>query len=267
MDRRAIERCADHLLEARRAGTRHTVVPEEFRPRTVAEGHRVQEALHARLAEAGWGSVVGFKIGATTAAMQSFLGVEHPCAGAVWSTTVTTDRAVLDRSAYVELGLEGELAVTVSEDIAPSDAGHDIGTVAAHVASWHAAIEVVDNRYGDPAAFGAPTLVADDFFGAGAVLGPPVAPADVADIAAVVGRMTDTGREVATGTGDALLGHPLAALAWLADLFGGLGWTIPGGSVVLLGSLVGVHWVTDESRDVQFTVDGLGTVEVSLPAP
>ena len=50
------------------------------------------------------------------------------------------------------------------------------------------AIEIVDDRYVDWQTLGAPTLVADDFFAAGCVLGKPVARSAAPDLLDVVGR-------------------------------------------------------------------------------
>ena len=62
-----------------------------------------------------------------------------------------------------------------------------------------------------------PTLIADDFFNAGCVLGDPVESWRELDLAAVQGRMTINGGEVGRGRGGDILGHPLKALAWLAN--------------------------------------------------
>lgn len=55
------------------------------------------------------------------------------------------------------------------------DAPFARATVADAVEACMAAIEIVDDRYEDFHALDTPTLIADDFFSAGAVVGPPVA--------------------------------------------------------------------------------------------
>ena len=79
------------------------------------------------------------------------------------------------------------------------------------------AIEIVDDRYVKWETLGAPTLVADDFFAAGCVLGEPVARAAAPDLLEVIGRAVINGEEVGRGTGADVLGHPHHALAWLAN--------------------------------------------------
>ena len=82
---------------------------------------------------------------------------------------------------------------------------------------YHPAIEIVDDRYVKWETMGAPTLVADDFFAAGCVLGKPVARFNAPNLLHVAGRAVINGKEVGRGTGADVLGHPHNALAWLAN--------------------------------------------------
>ena len=56
--------------------------------------------------------------------------------------------------------------------------------------------EIVEDRYADFRAFDTPTLIADDFFNAGCVLGAPVTGWRELDLADLRGRMTINGVEV-----------------------------------------------------------------------
>ena len=110
------------------------------------------------------------------------------------------------------------------------------------IGSVLAAIEIVDDRYADWRALGAPTLTADDFFGAGCVLGDEDVPWRDLDLGRVSATMRVNGGEIGAGVGADILGDPLAALVWLSNgpaRESGL----PAGSIVMLGSLVQTHWV------------------------
>ena len=126
-----------------------------------------------------------------------------------------------------------------------------------------AAIEVVDDRYVDYRALDALTLAADDFFQAGCVLGEPVEGWRSLDLAAVRGRMLINGREVGSGRGGDVLGHPFAALAWLANLCAALDRPLPAGSFVLLGSVVETKWLAAGDR-VEIALEGLGAAGASF---
>jgi 2-keto-4-pentenoate hydratase len=120
-----------------------------------------------------------------------------------------------------------------------------------------AAIEVVDDRYEDYRSLDAPTLIADDFFNAGCVLGAPVATGRELDLAGLRGRMMINGVEVGTGRGRDILGHPLEALAWLANALAARGGQLEAGEFVLLGSVVETRWVEAGDR-VEIAIEGLG---------
>ena len=126
------------------------------------------------------------------------------------------------------------------------------------------AIEIVDDRYVDWRSIGAPTLVADDFFAAGCVLGAPVARSAAPDLLGVAGRAVINGREAGRGTGADVLGHPHNALAWLANHLATAGKTLRAGQIVLTGSLVQTVWLNAGDK-VLIELEGLGTVSVEFP--
>jgi 2-oxo-3-hexenedioate decarboxylase/2-keto-4-pentenoate hydratase len=121
-----------------------------------------------------------------------------------------------------------------------------------------AAIEVVDDRYEDYRVLDVPTLIADDFFNAACVLGVPVAAWRDLDLAALRGRMRINGADVGTGRGGDILGHPLEALAWLANALVARGSCLESGEFVLLGSVVETRWVGAGDR-VEVEIEGLGS--------
>lgn len=253
------ERAAAILLEARLRRTRIDALPEDCRPRDEDEGYAVQAALHRRLAAAGRGPVAGQKIGCTTPVMQAYLGIGAPCAGGVLGATVHDRHADVRHGDYVRVGVECEIAVRLGEDLGPVAAPFDRGRVARAVEACLAAMEIVDDRYVDHRTLGVPTLIADDFFNAGCVLGPPVTRWRDLDLAAATGVTRVNGREIGRGAGRAVMGHPLEALAWLANRRARLGLGLRAGEIVLLGSVVETRWVArgDEAR---VAVDGLGEV-------
>ncbi|MEJ3655521.1 fumarylacetoacetate hydrolase family protein [Actinomycetes bacterium KLBMP 9759] len=216
------------------------VLPEPQRPDDIADGYRLQDDVHAYLTSEGLGELVGHKIGCTTPVMQAFLDIAHPCAGGIFASTVrSVDIAMAD---FVRVGVECEIAVRLDSDLRG-----EVGTreAAAAVGSCMAAVELVDDRYADFTTLGAPTLIADDFFGAGCVLGPEVDGFDPAALRDVTASMSINGERVGAGTGADVLGDPLNALAWLAGVR-----QLRAGQIVLLGSVVKTVWLDGPSEVV-----------------
>ena len=59
-------------------------LPEAVSPIDLKEAMRLQDALNARLVAEEYGEIVGTKIGCTTQVMQEYLGMPHPCSGAIF---------------------------------------------------------------------------------------------------------------------------------------------------------------------------------------
>ena len=263
METRAIQHAASALSAGRLACDRMGLLPSDVRPASESEAYRVQDVLHGLLESGGFGSPAGHKIGCTTPVMQSFLGIRNPCAGAVFDSTVREVSGSFDFGRLLHPGVECEMAVRLGADLPPDDAPYDRSTVAPAVSAVMAAIELVDDRWHDYKSVDTPTLIADDFFGAGCVLGPSVTDWQGLDLTAVEGSMYINGECVGTGSGADIMGHPFEALAWLANSMAGRGRGLLAGEFVLLGSLVETKWV-ERGDLVTIEQPGLGSASAQF---
>jgi 2-oxo-3-hexenedioate decarboxylase/2-keto-4-pentenoate hydratase len=249
---------AKAIASARRARTPLQALDPDIAPRDEAGGYRVQDAVHIMLA-ADVGPLVGYKIGCTSAVMQHYLGIPHPCGGGVFAKGVHNSGVALSHRDFIRVGVECEIAVRLSRDLAPSGTAFTADSVAGAIDAYHPAIEIVDDRYADWQTIGAPTLVADDFFAAACVLGAPVSRTAAPDLLNVIGRAFINGVEAGRGTGADVLGHPHAALAWLANHLAAEAKHLRAGQIVLTGSLVKTLWLNAGDKAVM-ELSGLGTV-------
>jgi len=253
---------AQIIAKARRSRAKLASLSPEIAPRDEAEGYLIQRAVHDLLLPK-FGAMVGYKIGCTSPVMQQYLDIPHPCGGGVFEKGVHESGARLKASDYVRVGVECEIAVRLARDLAPSEAPFTAEWVAEAIEAYHPAIEIVDDRYAKWETMGAPTLVADDFFAAGCVLGTPVARSAAPDLLGVVGRALINGSEAGRGTGADVLGHPHHALAWLANHLAAEGKGLHAGQIVLTGSLVKTIWL-NAGDSVVMELSGLGNVAVDF---
>lgn len=182
---------AESLAAARLSGG---LVPPPA-PLTLAAGYSVAAALYPRL-----GTPAGWKIGATSAGAQAFLGVTEPIRGRLFAERIWGEGDVAltgDRPVEVE----PEVVLRVGPDLAPD-------------AAW-LGIEVNRPSFADPFAHGPGAIVADNAASVGLLLGPALPLAALADPAAIVAAIHADGVEVARGRADAVLGGPRVAYAWL----------------------------------------------------
>jgi 2-keto-4-pentenoate hydratase len=260
MDR--ILAAATQIATARRTRTPLKALPDDARPADEADGYRIQRAVHDLLLP-NVGSLVGYKIGCTSKVMQDYLQIPHPCGGGVFERVVHASGVSLRAGDFVRVGVECEIAVRLARDLAPSEEPFTAEWVGEAVEAYCPAIEIVDDRYETWETIGAPTLIADDFFAAGCVLGEAVARYDVPDLLHVAGCALINGAEAGRGTGVDVLGHPHNALAWLANHLAEEGKGLHAGQIVLTGSLVKTIWLKAGDR-VVMELAGLGSVEAAF---
>jgi 2-keto-4-pentenoate hydratase len=237
-------------------------LPQQLMPHSLDDGYRVQSEVH-QLLTTELGPLVGYKIGCTSEVMQKYLAIPHPCAGGVHARGLHQSGAVLKAADFVRVGVECEIAVRLGKDLVLAGAPFTRDSVAASIECYLPAIEIVDDRYVEWETLGAPTLVADDFFAAGIVLGRPVARSAVADLAGVKGRTLINDQERGSGTGADVLGHPHNALAWLANHLASQGGGLRAGEIVMTGSLVKTIWL-EAGAQAAMEFSGLGNVQVTF---
>ena len=250
----ALHDAAELIAATRLARRPLELLPDRLRPADESEAYALQAAANERLASAGLGPIGGHKIGCTTPVMQAFLGIANPCAGEVFASTAFAEAGLFRTGEALRLGVECEIAVTLSRDVLQPLTR---SSAAVAVAAMHASIEVVDDRYDEYPTLGTPTLIADDFFNFGCVLGSAVTAWRGLDLEAIGGRMLINGAEVGAGRGADILGHPLEALVWLSSNAAARRRPLRAGQFVTLGSLVATNWVS-AGDEVRIEVDGLG---------
>lgn len=240
-------------------------LPSTCRPDTLDDAYAIQKATR-RLLEAGSsGRQIGWKIGCTTPVMQDYLNIPHPCAGTLYANRFHRNAARLKHGDHHQLGLECEIAVTLRSDLIPAaKLPFDKTRVSSAIGWVMASIEIVEHRFADFTTVGTATLVADDFFSVGCIVGTPVDAADVADLAALEGGFKIDGKAASErGTGAAILGDPLEALAWLANHAADRGTPLRGGQTITLGSLVKTIY-PEPGMVIETGIGGLPGARVSV---
>jgi 2-keto-4-pentenoate hydratase len=166
---------------------------------------------------------------------------------------------------YVRLIVEFEVAVEIGKDLPAADRPFARERVADAVGAVMAGMELADDRDADykQLAQHPLDLVADNSWNEGAVLGDPVKDWRAIDLAAVRGVATINGIKVGEGRGADCMGHPLDALAWLADHLASIGRGLLRGDVVITGSIITSKFVKAGDR-VRFDLEQLGNVELQV---
>jgi 2-oxo-3-hexenedioate decarboxylase/2-keto-4-pentenoate hydratase len=114
------------------------------------------------------------------------------------------------------------------------------------------AFELIEDRHADYAHTEATSLIVENCWNGGVVVGTPKA-ASVADLVGIAGRLTIDGTTIGEGTAE----DPCATLAWLANHLAERGRDLKAGMVVITGSVIPTISIAAGDRAV-FSVEGLG---------
>ena len=263
-DENCIRQATRFLLEEQQARRPFAPIPASWAPRTVAEAYVMQEEFSTLLA-ATRGPAVGYKIALTAPITQQMVGFHEPVAGVIFAQTIYHAPCAVRRADYVHLGVECEIAVQLRAALPIAKAPYNREEVADAVGAVMPAVELVDDRNADYAQLGAHILsfIADNAWNAGIVLGPPVADWRAIDLAAARGTMSVNGQVVGEGYGRDVMGHPLEALTWLANMCARRGKSLSQGVVIITGSIVAPKFVRADDS-VRAVVEGLGEVHVRV---
>lgn len=258
------QEAAEALLDAHERRQRFAPLPLGLAPRTESEAYAIQHAFVALRAQK-LGAVAGHKIALTSAEMRRFVGVESPQAGMMLESTLKRSPARLRAADYVRLIVEFEIAVQIAEDLPAADQPFFRERVASSVGAVMPALEIADDRNADYKLLPKHPfeLIADNCWNEGAVLGAPLKEWRSLDLGAVRGAAFINGNKVGEGRGTDAMGHPLDAVAWLADHLASVGRGLLRGDVVITGSIVTTKTVTPGDH-VVFEVEELGTAELRV---
>jgi 2-keto-4-pentenoate hydratase len=255
---------AKYLFEAHERRQRFTPLPPELAPRTESDAYAIQDAFVALRAQK-LGAIAGYKIALTTAEMRRFVGVDLPQAGVILESTLHRSPARVRAADYLRLIIEFEVAVQIADDLPAADKPFSRERVAKAVGAVMPGMEIADDRNADykELAKHPLELIADNCWNEGAVLGAPVQEWRAIDLAAVRGVAYINGKKVGEGRGADAMGHPLDAVAWLADHLASIGRGLLRGDVVITGSIITSKTVT-AGDFVLFSLEGFGDIELRV---
>ncbi|HET6972285.1 MAG TPA: fumarylacetoacetate hydrolase family protein [Phenylobacterium sp.] len=230
----AIESAARRLFAARRDRQPIPPVRRQLPAGDVAAAYAVQRRNVQRRLAAGH-RVVGRKIGLTSEAVQRQLGVDRPDFGVLFDDMAYHgDHVTIPCAGFIAPRIEAEIAFVLGADLTAS--GLSRTALQAAISGVAASAEIVDSAIADWAIDIVDT-VADNASSGAFALGSPQPYSPGMDLAARLMRMTRDGERISDGSGAATLGHPLNALAWLADTAIAVGQPLRQGDIILAGAL------------------------------
>jgi 2-keto-4-pentenoate hydratase len=228
----------------------------------LAAAYAVQQGLVQGRVAAG-ARVVGRKIGATSEAVQTQLGVDQPDFGYLLDEMDVSADDPISMRTLLQPRVEGEVAFVLARDIDPDDEAEitiDLVRDAVEVAL--PALEIVDSRITDWA-IGFTDTVADNASSGLFVVGRDGRSLDGFEPRDVTMSLTINGEERSSGNGAACLGDPLEALRWLAVQAYRFGDPLRAGHLILSGAL-GPFVPFAPGDRVEATISGFAPLRVQF---
>ncbi len=247
------------LAAAHRSREPYRELAAALAPQTVADAYAAQEALR-EFWEPLYGPVAGLKIATTTKVMQQLMGIDHPCGGMIYARRIHNSPHMLSLKEHMHVVVECELAVRLARSLPPQSTPYTREDVRPAVDTVMAAFELIEDRNADYKATRALTLIADNAWNAGIVLGAAISPPATLDLDGLKGRLS-TGEDVREGRTD----DPMGALAWLANLANDRQRPLFEGQVVITGSLIATLPI-QSGQTFSFEIENVGRVEMTAAA-
>lgn len=228
-----IARHADALREASSTGVAIDPLTTTAPALDVADAYAIQLANIERAVARGR-TIAGHKVGLTSKAMQEMLGVDEPDFGVLLDDMILADGAEVATTRLLQPRVEAEIAVRLARDLAGPGVTTEDALDALAVAI--PALEIIDSRITDWKIRLVDT-VADNGSSALVVLGGTETPVEGLDLPGVEVAVEHNGDVVERGAGTAVLGHPAACVAWLANKLAEFEQTLRAGQIIMPGAL------------------------------
>ena len=261
MDKEKISALGDELYLALRSQSTLAPLTERESDITIDDAYHISLRMVSQRVELDGETIVGKKIGVTSAPVQEMLGVFQPDFGFLTDAMHYEDGAEIPVAGnLIQPRAEGEIAFRLKSDlVGPGVSEQDVldatesimpcfEIVDSRIQDWNIKIE---DTVSDNASCGVYTLGSNE-----------VDPRDV-DLPNLKMKVYKNGELHSEGEGSAVQGNPLTAVAWLANTLSEFGIEFKAGEIILSGSLVPLIPVVAGDK-MHLELEGVGTASCSF---
>jgi len=233
LDKATLEKLAAHLESAELEARDVLKITDDHPEMDWEDAYAIQDAIRARK-EARGNKTVGLKAGLTSFAKMKQMGVDVPCFGFVSDYMSRPDGGEIKMSELIHPKVEAEICVVTKASL--KGPGCHVGAVMAAIDFVLPAVEIIDSRYRD-FKFDLKSVVADNTSASRFVIGGRSRNVEALDLRTLGVVLEKNGQVVAMAAGAAVLGHPAAAIAMMANHLGERGQEIPAGTFIMTGGV------------------------------
>ena len=233
LDTATVSKLAEHLENAELQVYDVTKITDDYPDMDWQDAYDIQSEIRRRKQQRGT-RLAGLKMGLTSYAKMKQMGVDTPIYAFLADYFSVPDGGSIVTSELIHPKIEAEIAVVTKKPL--RGPGCTIAEVMSAIDYVVPAVELIDSRYRD-FKFDLKSVVADNASSSRFVTGGiPRKPHEV-DMKTLGVVMEINGQVVANGAGAAVLGHPAASVAMLANMLADRDEEIPAGTFVMTGGI------------------------------
>jgi len=235
-----IQNSANALFKAEKSRQQIDLISLANPQMTMDDAYAVQSAFVDNKLSNG-GKIRGWKIGLTSKAMQSALGIDIPDSGILFEDMFFESGSHIPQDRFIQPRIEAEIAFVMKAPLSgPNTTREQVLAATDYVCP---SLEILDTRIlrQDPKTGTKRKIfdtIADNAANAGIVLGAQKHKIDTFDLRWVGAIVTKNDEVEETGLGAGVLNDPVMGIAWLANRLAQYNQSISAGDVVLSGSFI-----------------------------
>ncbi len=222
---------------------------------SIDDAYQIMFGLIERRCAAGE-TQIGWKVGLTAPAIQAQFGFHEPVLGCVLDSQPTGHTFAAGE--LIAPGFENELCMKLRTDLSGTIT---LDQARAAVDCVYPSLENIETR--GPFTEQIALALADNAQQKTIIIGEPTTLP--ANLTAIEARVSINGTDVATGTGDAVLGNPLNSIVWLAKKLGEYGRGLKAGEIVMTGSFTRQFPIAPGDR-IETVFSDVGAVRTAMAA-
>ena len=231
---------AADLLRAEETREQIGLLTKRYPEMGMDDAYAVQSAIYRAKLQQGR-TVVGWKIGLTSKAMQYALNINIPDSGILFDDMVFANGAIVPKERFIQPRIEAEIAFVMKSSVGGEDVTReDVIAATDYVAP---SLEILDTRIlrVDPETNAKRKIfdtISDNAANAGVVLGSERHGVDGIDLRWVGAIASSNGEVEETGLGAGVLNDPIESVVWLARRMAKYKQSIQPGQIILSGSFI-----------------------------
>ncbi|MFK8068547.1 MAG: 2-oxo-3-hexenedioate decarboxylase [Gammaproteobacteria bacterium] len=257
LDQKTIESLAEHLENAELQAKDVVKITDEYPDIDWKDAYDIQWEIRRRKESRGH-RVSGLKMGLTSWAKMKQMGVETPIYAFLADYFSLPDGSEVKTDELIHPKVEAEIAVVTNKIL--RGPGCHIADVMSSIEYVIPAVEIIDSRYRD-FKFDLKSVIADNASSSRFVTGGCARKIEDLDLKTLGVVMEKNGKVVEVGAGAAVLGHPAASVAMLANMLAERGEEIPAGTFIMTGGITAAVGV-EKGDAISVRYQDLGSVSM-----